>query len=152
MHNCTSVSNMPQISRGIKMKNNSDYVWDMYETTPIMSTYTIGMAVLSTNYTYNVKQLEKRNVSVISMHYDDVTQERMLKNTDINLRFYENYYNDTDAVPKVDNLHSIGGRYAAMENWGLIIYFTHYNDDLTIAHEVAHYWHGNKVTCSNWDE
>ena len=100
------------------MKNNSDYVWDMYETTPIMSTYTIGMAVLSTNYTYNVKQLEKRNVSVISMHYDDVTQERMLKNTDINLRFYENYYNDTDAVPKVDNLHSIGGRYAAMENWG----------------------------------
>ena len=152
MQNRTSVSNMPQISKGIKMENNSDYVWDIYETTPIMSTYTIGMAVLSTKYTYNVKQLEKRNVSVITSYYDDATQERILTNTDKYLRFYEDYYKDTDAVPKVDNLHSIGGRYAAMENWGLIVYFTGYNDDLTIAHEVAHYWHGNKVTCSNWNE
>ena len=143
---------MPQISKGIKMENNSDYVWDIYETTPIMSTYTIGMAVFSTNYTYNVKRLEKRNLTVISMYYDDATQERILTNVDKYLRFYESYYNDTDPVPKVDNLHSIGGRYAAMENWGLIIYFTRYRDNLLIGHEVAHYWHGNKVTCSNWNE
>ena len=143
---------MPPISKGMKMENNSDYLWDIYETTPTMSTYTIAMAVLSTNYTYNVKQLEKRNVSVISKDYDDATRERILTNTVKFLHFYENYYNDTDSVPKIDNLHSIGGRYAAMENWGLIVYFTYYNDDLTIAHEVAHYWHGNKVTCSNWNE
>ena len=142
---------MPPISKGMKMENNSDYLWDIYETTPTMSTYTIAMAVLS-NYTYNVKQLEKRNVSVISKDYDDATRERILTNTIKFLHFYENYYNDTDSVPKIDNLHSIGGRYAAMENWGLIVYFTYYNDDLTIAHEVAHYWHGNKVTCSNWNE
>ena len=68
---------------------------------------------------------------------------------------YENYYNDTDSVPKVDNLDAVSGSYYAMENWGLITYFStlfSYDDPLLLGHEVAHYWHGNKVTCSNWHE
>ena len=134
------------------MKNNTDYVWDIYETTPLMSTYTIGMAVLSNNHTHKIKKSEKRNISVVSLRYDDATYERMLTTTDQCLRFYENYYNDTELLPKVDNLDALGGAYGAMENWGMIVYFRGNNYPMLIGHEVSHYWHGNKVTCSNWHE
>ena len=152
LKNRTSLSNMPKISEGVSMKNNSDYVWDIYKTTPIMSTYTIAMAVLSQDYTFSVKQVEKRNISVVSMFYDNETTEELLTNTDNYLRFFEKYFNDTDELPKIDNLHSIDGAYGAMENWGLIVYFGSNGGQKLIAHEVAHYWHGNKVTCSNWHE
>ena len=143
---------MPQKSTGISMKNHSDYVWDIYETTPIMSTYTIAMAVLSSNFTYHVRQYGSRNISVISISYSNETIERMLTSTDKYVRLYETYYNNTDSVPKIDNLEATAGAYGAMENWGMIIYFKGNNYPLLIAHEVAHYWHGNKVTCSNWHE
>ena len=161
LHNRTSVSNMPQISSGIKLEDNSDYVWDIYEATPIMSTYTIGMAVLSSNFTYKTRQSRKRNIRVISIdNYsinDNETSEIHLSRSDQFLQFYEDYYKDTDSVPKVDSLHAVSGKYAAMENWGLITYFSTYFGyksglPLLIGHEVAHYWHGNKVTCSNWNE
>ena len=155
LHNRTSVSNMPQISSGMKMENNSDYVWDIYANTPIMSTYTIGMAVLSSNHTIKTRQFGKRNVGAISKDNNNKTFERLITRTEEYLQFYENYYNDTDSVPKVDSLHAVSGSYYAMENWGLITYFStlfSYDDPLLLGHEVAHYWHGNKVTCSNWHE
>ena len=143
---------MPKSSTGIAMQNSSDYVWDIYEPTPTMSTYLIAIGVLSSNYTYNTRQFGKRNISVISMLYDASTSERILTSTAKYLQFYEEYFNVTDELAKVDNLHAISGNYHAMENWGLIVYFQDHHKQLTIGHEVAHYWTGNKVTCSNWHE
>ena len=40
-----------------------------------------------------------------------------------------------------------------MENWGLIVYWSTYFGVIDlIAHELAHFWVGNLVTCKNWDE
>ena len=134
------------------MDNNSDYVWDIYEKTPKMSTYTIALAVLSSDYTPVIRRTGKRNVSVVSGYYRNRTIERMLNTTTKFFSFFEKYFNNTDDLPKVDNLQAIAGAYGAMENWGLIVYFGSNTGDLLIGHEVAHYWAGNKVTCSNWNE
>ena len=120
--------------------------------TPKMSTYTIALAVLSSDYTPVIRQTGKRNVSVVSGYYPNYPIERMLNTTTKFLSFFEKYFNNTDDLPKVDNLQAIAGAYGAMENWGLIVYFGDHNYDLLIGHEVAHYWIGNKVTCSNWNE
>ena len=92
---------MPKKFTGKTMNNNSDYVWDIYEITPKMSTYTIAMSVLSTNYTPIVRQTGKRNISVTSIEYDKDTSERMLSTTIKFINFFENYFNNTDNSRKL---------------------------------------------------
>ena len=144
---------MPKRIVGKEMENNTDYVWDIYEKTPVMPTYTIAIAVLN-NYTSSHKNLRNRNIaSWMWKGYRESSREFNLNSTLALVPFLEKYFNMTDELPKIDSLNAIDGAYDAMENWGLIIYFrgamTNY---VTIAHELSHFWAGNLVTCKNWDE
>ena len=155
---------MPKRIVGKEMESESDYVWDIYENTPIMSTYTIAIAVLN-NYTSVEKQHGKRNITAwkwngfneSEFHESNVILSTNLSmNVNITIKmlsFLEEYFNMTDVLPKIDSLQSIFGIYGAMENWGLIIYWSiTFDNPEVIAHELTHFWAGNLVTCKNWDE
>lgn len=117
-----------------------------------MSTYTIGMAVLN-GYASVQKQLGKRNITTYTP-YATQDAEFNLNHTLILLSIFEIYFNSTDILPKIDSLESLHGQYGAMENWGLIVYYyaRHLVSTSLIAHELAHFWFGNLVTCKNWNE
>jgi len=81
------------------------------------------------------------------------------------LRYYNDYFGQPYALPKLDQIAIPGGFNGAMENWGGIVYH-----DTTLlvdpknspesmrkqsfnfnAHEVSHQWFGNLVTMAWWD-
>lgn len=83
------------------------------------------------------------------------------------LRYFEEYFGIEYPLPKLDMVGVPGaGGFAAMENWGAILYFDQYilvDDDRTseaerrfvfevVAHEIAHQWFGNLVTMRWWDD
>lgn len=84
------------------------------------------------------------------------------------LPFYNDYFGVDYPLPKMDQIAAPGtsGTFAAMENWGAILYFEPYlliDPALTtesqrqgvfgvVAHEVAHQWFGDIVTMAWWDD
>ena len=83
------------------------------------------------------------------------------------LDYYYDYFDMPYPLPKLDQIAAPGaGGFAAMENWGAILYFEPYllvDPNLTtearkqfifnvVAHEVAHQWFGNLVTMEWWDD
>lgn len=83
------------------------------------------------------------------------------------LRYFEEYFGIEYPLPKLDMIGVPGaGGFAAMENWGAILYFDQFilvDDDLTseaerrfvfevVAHEIAHQWFGNLVTMTWWND
>jgi aminopeptidase N len=84
------------------------------------------------------------------------------------LRYFNDYFGVKYPLPKLDLLAIPGGavQFAAMENWGAILYFEKYllldpkvstetdrqNVFSTVAHEMAHQWFGDLVTMSWWDD
>ena len=83
------------------------------------------------------------------------------------LRYFEEYFGVEYPLPKLDMVAVPGaGGFAAMENWGAILYFDQYilvDDDRTseaerrfvfevVAHEIAHQWFGNLVTMRWWND
>lgn len=73
--------------------------------------------------------------------------------------------NYTQSLSKLDQV-AVSGKSGAMENWGLVLYSesgllfdntVQTNTNLqsilaVIAHELAHQWFGNLVTCKWWSE
>ena len=105
--NLTSLSNMPKDAVGKRMKNNTDYEWDVYQKTPIMSTYLIGMAVLF-NHTSVHKVMKTRNISAwmhSQMEGSGTNTTSMITTnmyyTEKFLQFYDDYFNMTTIVPKI---------------------------------------------------
>jgi aminopeptidase N len=47
----TSISNMPVRAEGLRMADNDEYVWDVYEDSPLMSTYLLAFVVSRLRYT-----------------------------------------------------------------------------------------------------
>ncbi|MEZ5996560.1 MAG: M1 family metallopeptidase [Hyphomonadaceae bacterium] len=83
------------------------------------------------------------------------------------LRYFANYFGSPYPLPKLDMIGVPGaGGFAAMENWGAILYFDQFIllDDHqssegerqfvfeVVAHEIAHQWFGNLVTMGWWDD
>ena len=139
------------------MDNNSEYEWDIYERSPVMPTYTLAIAVLSqhTSVESNIKNKTFRawtsNANTLVRGYND--HQLNLNYTSSIYFFYENYFNLTDTLTKIDSLDSPRGMVDAMEGWGLTIYYEGLlKSKTTIAHELAHYWFGNRVTMSSWKE
>lgn len=81
--------------------------------------------------------------------------------------FKDEYFNNTDAIPpKIDLIAVPDFSAGAMENWGSIIFretALYFNETVNsldrkqavagiIAHELAHFWFGNLVTCAWWDD
>ena len=145
---------MPKDVIGKAVENTTDYVWDVYQKTPIMSTYTLAMAVFF-NHTFVEKEMESRNISAGTYPTSNATS---LLNTNIDyteklLPFFEDYFNISETLPKIDSLSVEKSMFAGMENWGLITYRKRNMAVLFVtAHEVAHSWTGNLVTCKNFTE
>lgn len=82
------------------------------------------------------------------------------------IAFYIEYFNTSEPVPpKTDLLAVPDFASGAMENWGLVSFredrimfdekivaiIQKHQLGETIAHEIAHFWFGNYVTCEWWD-
>ena len=152
-----------------EVETKDEYEWHMYYETPIMPTYIIGMAVAKD---FKYSEISSKNwkdktyrawVEPSTRVHDPDTDEDVgwKKITEKNVNytqqfivFFEKYFNIKDDIPKIDSIDVIKGWAGAMENWGIVIYF---NANAlisinTIAHEAAHFWFGNLVTCKNWAE
>jgi len=81
------------------------------------------------------------------------------------VRYFNDYFGERYALPKLDQVALPGGFGGAMENWGAIVYIESRLalDPVAsslklqqsiyglIAHEIAHQWFGNLVTMAWWD-
>ena len=140
------------------------WVWDVFATTPRMSTYTMALAIMdfasvpaAGNMTVWAQEPYVQNGFA---NYAAEVGPQCIQTT-------ERLYNVPYTLPKMDMVHvnNFGG---AMENWGLILYefdYMLYDPSLpdpdndrkydvleTIAHELAHQWYGNLVTMAWWDQ
>ena len=140
------------------------WIWDVFATTPLMSTYTMALAIMdfaSVPAAGNMTVWAQE--PYVQKGFADYAAEvgpQCVKAT-------ERLYNVPYTLPKMDMVHvnNFGG---AMENWGLITYefdYLLYDPSLpdpdndrkydvleTIAHELSHQWYGNLVTCAWWDQ
>ncbi|XP_028399989.1 glutamyl aminopeptidase-like [Dendronephthya gigantea] len=80
--------------------------------------------------------------------------------------FYENYYGIPYPLPKQDMIAAPDFNSGGMENWGIIMYHettllykpglsSAYNKERVthvVAHELAHMWFGNLVSCLWWND
>ncbi|XP_046650885.1 aminopeptidase N-like [Daphnia pulicaria] len=160
-------SNMP-IKRTYPNEDLPDYVWDEFDKTLPMSTYILAFIVS-----------EFEGLDSPELELQDHTQFRTWtrpsagKQTEYArilgprvLRFFENYFNISFPLPKLDMFAIPDFVVSGMENWGLITYretallydpvrssgaekqrIAH-----VIGHELAHQWFGNLVTMDFWDD
>ncbi len=161
-----SISNMPSEYEGVPMADNDLYFWDMYQTSPIMSTYLLAFVISRLSY----KQSETLSNGVQLRVW---TRKPFIEQTNLAgligpqmLEFYEKHYNVNYALPKMDLVAVPDFSAEAMENWGLITFretsllFKEGDTSIsekeiivkTLAHEMAHQWFGNLVTMEWWTE
>ena len=135
------------------MKGNDKFVWDIYQQSPPMSTYTLAMAVVPKKYDVMKIKDGKRVLGVWTRTYDEEQRNRILNETMSFLSFFENYFGVKEMLPKIDYIQSMLTA-NAMENWGLVIYNVagKLEDSGIVAHELAHFWFGNLVTCKDWNQ
>ncbi len=157
---------MPKKDEGVPMSDNDIYVWDMYQETPVMSTYNLAFVISS--FTYKQSEARSNGVQFRTWSRKSVADQMDLA-AELGpqiLEFFENHLNVSYPLPKMDMIAIPDFSYGAMENWGLITFQESsllYNvgqnaesdkDNLiqTIAHEMAHQWFGNLVTSNWWSE
>lgn len=125
-----------------------------FETTPVMSTYLVSLAVANFNSTSTFWEYQGRNVTISIHHWGDESYNKILKAIKYSLDFFTNYTNIPYPLPKLDFIEydrSVGS--LATENWGLITIrrgflsdkseYTHFQVSTIVIHEVGHSWFGN---------
>ncbi len=135
-----------------------------FADTPSMPSYLLFLAVGDfERITRNVNGVE---LGVVMRRGEAHRAEAALEAGEQSLNYYTEYFGIPYPLPKLDMIAVPGaGGFAAMENWGAILYFDQYllvDDDSTeaerqnifgnVAHEVAHQWFGNLVTMTWWDD
>lgn len=157
-----SLSNMPKL---MEEQRGHNFVADIYERTPRMSTYLLAMVVGD----FHSLTVPARP----GLNYTSWAWEGNINKTKRGLHFgaqvlshFEDYFGNTFPLPKQDMLAVPETAVGAMENWGLIIFRqgnifyeerkfsdeTLLQSSVTIAHELAHQWFGNLVTMSWWSQ
>ncbi|CAG2115722.1 unnamed protein product, partial [Medioppia subpectinata] len=153
-----AVSNMPILTT----HRSGEWIADTFEKTVKMSTYLL--AFLISDFHINSDQKAKFSVwsradAISATNYSLDVGPKMLK-------YFENYYNISYPLPKMDMVAVPDLNAGAMENWGMIIYRETamlYDQSVSsshnlqrvatvIAHELAHQWFGNLVTPKWWDD
>ena len=166
LRDMNSISNMPHQSVGVPMSDNDIFVWDVYQETPIMPTYLLAFIV--SRYTYiqgktsalgtEFKVWSRKSINDKTTFIADIAPKI--------LEFYENLFNISYPLPKMDlaGVQNIGHK--GMDNWGLItlkeplMIFDPEKSSLDdkeqilhlVSHELAHQWFGNLVTLNWWTE
>jgi len=161
-----SISNMPAEHEGVPMADNDEYMWDMYQDSPIMSTYLLAFII--SRFTYVQSETRPNGVQFRIWCRKSVVDQTALA-ADLGpkiLEFFEKHYNVKFPLPKMDMVAIPDFSAGAMENWGIVTYretvllFKEGQSSIsdrehiiaTIAHELAHQWFGKLVTMEWWTE
>ncbi|PAV83375.1 hypothetical protein WR25_16113 [Diploscapter pachys] len=143
---------------------------DVFERTLKMSTYLLAVAVLE-DYDF-VKRTTKKTDNVIEVRIyapeDSIVgqAEFALDTTVRALEYFENYFNISYPLDKLDVIALDDMSEGAMENWGMVTFrgsLLLYDENTTdpmlketialiICHEIAHQWFGNLVTMDSWEQ
>ncbi|XP_033739761.1 aminopeptidase Ey-like [Pecten maximus] len=157
-----SLSNMP-------LKYSADlgdgYIADHFDVSVTMPTYLVAFVFGELE---SVKKQSTNNVL-----FGVYTTPANINQTGLALQLgsslldsFEEYFNISFSLPKLDNVGLPDFVYGAMENWGLMTYretyliytegvTTTYDKELTaevLAHEIVHSWFGNLVSPAWWDD
>ncbi len=159
-NNHTAISNMPVIS---KKKKGLKTLY-RFDTTPIMSTYLLYLAV--GEFEYISAKSGKTLIRVITTHGKKHQGKLSLEFTKQFLSYFEKYFKIRYPLPKLDMIAIPDFASGAMENWGaitfretILLYDPRTSSTETkqhiaevIAHEIAHQWFGNLVTMKWWND
>lgn len=157
--NWGTVANMPVAHRSV----HGRMATTTFQRSPRMPTYliefTAGELDSITAQSGNVQ------LGIWTVHGREQDGQSALRNAQIILADYDDYFGYPFPLPKLDSIAVPGGFAGAMENWGAITY----NDQLLLltssstmatrqtafsvqAHEMAHQWNGDLVTMGWWDD
>ncbi|ROT69085.1 putative aminopeptidase N-like isoform X2 [Penaeus vannamei] len=160
----TTLSNMP-IAETVPVEGQEGWMWDRYEKSVPMSTYLVAFVVsdyVHINSTENDRvdfRVWARQETIDQAEYANEIGPKIL-------RFFEDYFNLSYPLPKMDMIALTDFSAGAMENWGLITYRESiflYDPQVStpvdkaviasiVSHELAHQWFGNLVTPKWWDD
>uniref|UniRef100_UPI00398EB968 thyrotropin-releasing hormone-degrading ectoenzyme-like n=1 Tax=Pristiophorus japonicus TaxID=55135 RepID=UPI00398EB968 len=159
-----ALSNMPV---NATIREEEGWVTEQFAETPRMSTYYLAWAIC--NFTYK-ETVTDSGITVRLYARPDAIQrgsgDYALNITKRLLEFYEDYFNVSYSLPKLDLLAVPKYPYAAMENWGLSVFVEQsilldpgvssilYLLDVTmvVVHEICHQWFGDLVTPIWWED
>ncbi|XP_053291413.1 glutamyl aminopeptidase [Pleuronectes platessa] len=161
--NYEALSNMPLQSPPQQLARNK--VKTSFQKSVPMSTYLVCFAV------HQFGHVERTSARGIPLRiYAQPTQLRTAEyaanTTKVIFDFFEDYFNMSYSIPKLDKIAIPDFGTGAMENWGLITYRETnllYDEKQSssdnkqrvasvIAHELVHQWFGNIVTMDWWDD
>ena len=159
-NNHTAISNMPITSKK-KIGLKTLYKFD---TTPIMSTYLLYLAV--GEFEFISTKSGKTLIRVITTQGKKQQGRLSLEFTKQFLSYFEKYFKIAYPLPKLDMIAIPDFASGAMENWGAITFRetillydpktssteTKQHIAEVIAHEIAHQWFGNLVTMKWWND
>ncbi|CAJ0593765.1 unnamed protein product [Cylicocyclus nassatus] len=171
-----SVIREPQhvVRSNMKLKHSEEHVdglyIDVFHRTVKMSTYLLAVAILD-KYDYVKKTTinTEKPIEVRLYAPKDMIKGHTEFGLDTAVRaleYFENYFNISYPLDKMDLLALDDFSEGAMENWGLVTFRDStilYNKQTTnaqtkeqialiICHEVAHQWFGNLVTMDWWND
>ncbi|KAM9786890.1 glutamyl aminopeptidase [Syngnathus typhle] len=165
IHDATygALSNMPLESAPEPLPGNR--MRSSFQKSVPMSTYLVCFAV------HQFAHVERKSARGIPLRiYTQPSQVSTARyaadTTKIIFDYFEDYFNMTYSLPKLDKIAIPDFGTGAMENWGLITYretnllydanqSSSYNKQRVasvIAHELVHQWFGNIVTMDWWDD
>ncbi|XP_062585470.1 uncharacterized protein LOC134247152 isoform X2 [Saccostrea cucullata] len=143
----------------------TNWVHDVYHTTPKMSTYLVAFVVSqfqSKSGTFTNGKTYNAWAQPLAINQ---TEEALYVGTNV-IQEYEKFFNIEFPLPKQEMIAVPDYPLGAMENWGLITYressmlfdpevSSETNKERvtkTITHELSHQWFGNLVTMQWWDD
>ena len=158
--NHTAISNMPVVSK----KATGKKIQYKFNTTPIMSTYLLYLAV--GEFESISSKSGKTLIRVITTQGKKEQGRLSLEFTRQFLSYFEKYFKIAYPLPKLDMIAIPDFASGAMENWGAITFRetillydpktssteTKQHIAEVIAHEIAHQWFGNLVTMKWWND
>ncbi len=158
--NHTAISNMSVVSKKITGKK----IRYKFDTTPIMSTYLLYLAV--GEFESISSKLGRTMIRVITTQGKKEQGKLSLEFTKQFLSYFEKYFKIAYPLPKLDMIAIPDFASGAMENWGAITFRetillydpktssteTKQHIAEVIAHEIAHQWFGNLVTMKWWND
>lgn len=163
--NMTSLSNTPKKKTGLKM-DDSEYVYDLYEKSPKMSTYLLGFVV--SEFLHVESPTAKHGVIMRTWARKEyINKTKLLSDMSPKvLQYLEDYLDFKYMFPKLDNVVMPSLRPWYMENWGLLAtheYVALYEEGvdppkkkgyvtIALTDSLAHQWMGNLITVKNWNQ